>query len=217
MGGREIDRGLVRWCGHCKGWFTTEGHFRVCSGRYYRVKTNETVTHYRLQCIRHHRINAVASRVRSKGPDMPLGLFCRHAVYKIKQHASGKKLSERRRNLAKVCTLTPEYLHDLWLQQEGRCAVTGVMMEHYPTRPNSGSVDRLLKDDMYNPGRVRWVCSIINVMRGVLTDDEFIHWCKLVYLYSLSSPSPEPPLCANEPPTVNQASAAAESALTLAS
>lgn len=78
-----------------------------------------------------------------------------------------------------------EDLKELWEQQQGKCAVTGMHMTYYPRaqRNSTGlnaSVDRIDSTDIYRKGNVRLVCSKVNMMKGAGEDADLLWWCKQV-------------------------------------
>src|SRR3990167_4208811 len=73
----------------------------------------------------------------------------------------------------------------LYLQQGGRCALTGVKLsvgkKHGLLKdPTSASVDRIDSAGHYTYENVAIVCARVNVMKGDLTHQEFIEWCQLI-------------------------------------
>ena len=81
--------------------------------------------------------------------------------------------------------LTKQDLKELWEQQQGKCAVTGMHMTYYPRqlRDSTGlnaSVDRIDSSDIYRKGNVRLVCSRVNMMKGAGEDVDLLWWCKQV-------------------------------------
>jgi hypothetical protein len=80
-------------------------------------------------------------------------------------------------------------LHELWVSQKGRCAVSGVQMTHKVAvglfHPTNGSVDRINNALGYIEGNVRLVCRIVNIMKHTLTDSELKKWCKAIINYTV--------------------------------
>ena len=77
------------------------------------------------------------------------------------------------------------YLLDLWEAQDGRCALTGIPMTTVRGNgwqvPANASMDRVDNSKGYVVGNVRLICWQANMMRGQLTDDELIIFCKLIF------------------------------------
>jgi hypothetical protein len=77
-------------------------------------------------------------------------------------------------------SVNEDYLHDLWNQQDGKCAVTGLPMEQHSgvgsRNDYRGSLDRIDSSKGYVPGNVRWVCWFVNSMRLDRQDAQlFLH------------------------------------------
>lgn len=79
------------------------------------------------------------------------------------------------------CSMTVDDLVELFEQQEGRCAVTGMEMTHTKEDPHSRvSIDRLDCNVGYDKGNVRLVCAAVNLMRNRMEDDELLFWSRAV-------------------------------------
>ena len=89
--------------------------------------------------------------------------------------------SSRRRAKAKGTTndLTLDQLLDLWQEQDGRCALSGVAMTYEITNgaPNmyNASLDRIRPGLAYTIKNVQLVCSRANQIKGDL-DNSGINW-----------------------------------------
>lgn len=77
-----------------------------------------------------------------------------------------------------------EFLYNLFLKQNMKCALSGVDLVFGLTasecRKTTASIDRIDNSKGYTEDNVRWVHKKINLMRLDLTDKEFIEWCTLV-------------------------------------
>jgi hypothetical protein len=77
-------------------------------------------------------------------------------------------------------------LIDMWHQQKGRCALTGVRMSHTQSHaiPDAAarnvSLDRIDPSGGYVPENLQLVCVVANTMKWNCTNEEFIHWCRHV-------------------------------------
>lgn len=84
--------------------------------------------------------------------------------------------------------LTAEELIELWDEQKGKCAVSGVALTHHldgsGTKEFNASIDRLNNDKGYSRDNVRLVAYRINIMRHTLSTDMFWWWVKTVHDYS---------------------------------
>jgi hypothetical protein len=79
------------------------------------------------------------------------------------------------------------YVLDLLLKQQGKCALTGWDLEFtrggtyaYGTNPNGCTMDRINNRRGYVQGNVQLVCWKANKIKGELDNKEFKEFCKLV-------------------------------------
>jgi hypothetical protein len=78
--------------------------------------------------------------------------------------------------------VTKEYLWQLYEQQNGKCALTGleIIFADKTTEPNEASLDRIDSSKGYVNGNVQWVHKDINKMKMELPQERFIKLCKFV-------------------------------------
>jgi len=80
--------------------------------------------------------------------------------------------------------ITIEYVWQLFLSQQKRCALTGVLLTMSPSSVVAGastaSLDRIDSNLGYVEGNVQWVHTAINFMKHSLPEDDFVKWCVLV-------------------------------------
>jgi hypothetical protein len=93
------------------------------------------------------------------------------------------KKSAKLRNLE--FNLTLKDMWDTYIQQEKLCPYTGVQlilepMDKNKRTPNNASLDRIDSNKGYIVGNIQWVLKKINVMKNVMSHDEFIDVCLLV-------------------------------------
>lgn len=94
--------------------------------------------------------------------------------------------------------VSKDYLDDLLEKQSFKCAISGVQLKYpvitreknkridYNKTDNTLSLDRIDNSKGYIEGNVQWVHKIINIMKGVLSDTDFITMCKIVAEYNSS-------------------------------
>lgn len=91
------------------------------------------------------------------------------------------KAGAKRRNIE--FNVTKEYLWDIFIQQNKRCALTGVLLKfgriYYP-HETTASLDRIDSSKGYIIGNVQWVYKSINMMKMSMSQEDFINICKLV-------------------------------------
>jgi hypothetical protein len=79
-------------------------------------------------------------------------------------------------------TITQQDAWDLFLKQNRRCALTGVLLtlpEHCKDISNA-SLDRINSSKGYIVGNVQWVEKKVNMAKQNLPEDEFIELCRKV-------------------------------------
>lgn len=110
------------------------------------------------------------------------------------------KNTAHRRNVP--FTVSIEYLWDLAVKQEMRCALSGLPIM-FPTigdgygnsrftpnelqrmrtgarAANAASLDRIDSYKPYEPGNVQWLNKYVNIMKNGLSQDEFVFYCHQV-------------------------------------
>lgn len=103
--------------------------------------------------------------------------ICITLFKKIKSNALKRKLSFE---------LTVEDMWDLFLQQDEKCAITGVNINMLNANINNNyhlqtaSLDRKDSSKGYIKGNVQWVHKVINSLKSDFNNDEFISLCHLV-------------------------------------
>lgn len=100
------------------------------------------------------------------------------------------KLGAKKRNLE--YKLSNQYLWNLFLTQDRRCALSGIKLEMKSDytrnfKLHTASLDRINNDKGYVEGNVRWVHKRLNMMRTNMTDSDFIFFCKAVGDYNAVS------------------------------
>lgn len=98
------------------------------------------------------------------------------------------KRNAKRRNISWSDELTIEYLYDLLLKQNKKCALTGVHIDLTESRKSSNvnfelmtaSIDRIDSKKGYEPNNIQWVHKDINRMKWAFPQNQFIEMCQLV-------------------------------------
>lgn len=97
---------------------------------------------------------------------------------------NGIKESAKARNIE--FNLSPQYLQDLFLKQDGKCVYSGLDLT-FPdnTRDFSktASLDRIDSKKGYIEENVQWVHKIVNKMKMSLEEIEFLKFCTLISNY----------------------------------
>ena len=81
-------------------------------------------------------------------------------------------------------TITHRFISELLEKQNGKCALTGLLIIMSPLSKNrcnnTASLDRINSNDGYIEGNVRWVHKDVNLMKNQFSDIRFKEICKLV-------------------------------------
>lgn len=83
-------------------------------------------------------------------------------------------------------TIGLDYVLQLWVEQEGLCALSGRPMRW--SAIGSGaldipSIDRIDSRRGYEHGNVQWTCWAVNMMKQDMTDADLIRWCRRVAIH----------------------------------
>ncbi len=82
--------------------------------------------------------------------------------------------------------ITQQYIWDLYVEQNGRCAFTGLPIDFrngWKNNFKTASLDRIDNKLGYNTENVCWVHKTINMMKRNLTNKDFLYYCQLVSNY----------------------------------
>lgn len=100
---------------------------------------------------------------------------------------SKSKHDSRRRGIADF-TITAKQLIDLWDRQEGRCAISGVILTHHSDgsghKDFNASIDRIDSQQGYNLNNVQLVAYRVNLLKQTLSTDMLYWWVKTIYQHS---------------------------------
>lgn len=95
-----------------------------------------------------------------------------------------KRIERSKKNIK--YTITVKYAWKLFLRQKRRCAITGLLI-YFPEhcrKNGTASLDRINNKKGYEKRNVQWVHKNINLMKGMLEQEEFIKLCKSVAEYN---------------------------------
>jgi hypothetical protein len=79
--------------------------------------------------------------------------------------------------------ITKEYIYNLFIEQEGKCKLSGVpikLPQKWKDNESTASLDRIDSSLGYIVGNVQWVHKHINVMKNIYPQDMFIYLCNQV-------------------------------------
>jgi len=74
-----------------------------------------------------------------------------------------------------------EYIWDLFLKQERKCALSGQVLSFYPEK--TASLDRKDSSKGYSEENVQWVHKLINHSKMAMTDEQYVEQCYKVCKY----------------------------------
>jgi len=99
--------------------------------------------------------------------------------------AIGARLADARsRNQQGFAFVDPElnrdWLYALFISQEGKCALSGVLLRIEKKHPISLSLDQIVPSKGYIKGNLQWVAWAINRAKGDMSTDMFLDMCKKV-------------------------------------
>ncbi len=76
-------------------------------------------------------------------------------------------------------------IYQLYLNQEGKCALSGVEMTHVRTHAEIGetniSIDRIDPEGQYVISNIQLVCKRVNYMKHNKDQKTFLNWVSLIY------------------------------------
>ncbi|BAY25017.1 hypothetical protein NIES2100_48160 [Calothrix sp. NIES-2100] len=102
---------------------------------------------------------------------------------------------KRVKSKGRECTITLEYLKELWEQQGGKCPYTGWELDNPKTtedwngrqlHPKTASLDRINTALGYVPGNVQFVCVIANFAKRDFPEEQLLEFCQAVVKYRLT-------------------------------
>ena len=128
-------------------------------------------------CLRRDNNKDSTSPSHAKGSNSPHWKGCGDiSGYRLARLRDGAK---RR---GKDYTLADQFLWDLFLKQERRCALSGLVIEFGKKGKEMGtaSLDRIDSKCHYTIDNVQWVHKDVNKMKMDLTQQEFIRLCKAI-------------------------------------
>ena len=110
-------------------------------------------------------------------------------------HYLAIKHGAKRRNIE--FNLTPEYLWNLYIDQQGLCALTGIQIHLSRSLKGSNvnwdaitaSLDRKDNSKGYLEGNVWWVHKEINRLKNNYSIDELLYWSRLLVKHGNPEPS----------------------------
>lgn len=131
------------------------------------------------------------------GKSTSCGCYCKEVhvekMWKGYEEISGRYLSTIRENAERrniQFLLTPQYIWDLFLNQNRRCALSGTELS-FPQRgrikkdetKQTASLDRIDSLRPYIEGNVQWVHKDINQMKMNMGEEKFLQYIEMIYKF----------------------------------
>jgi len=104
-------------------------------------------------------------------------------LFFIKRLISGKS-SNKRENRAWDKKITAELIYDIYLKQNGLCAITKEKLTNIAGKgkvKTNISIDRIDSNIPYTLDNIQLVCYIVNIMKNIFTEAELKEWCYKIY------------------------------------
>jgi hypothetical protein len=73
-----------------------------------------------------------------------------------------------------------EYGWNLFLSQNSKCALSGIEICFSQGNTQTASLDRIDSNLGYNKENAQWVHKTVNLMKNILSQEEFVNWCHLI-------------------------------------
>ncbi|MBR8835562.1 MAG: hypothetical protein DSM106950_16500 [Stigonema ocellatum SAG 48.90 = DSM 106950] len=128
-------------------------------------------------------------------PSSPIPFSINHRRDEHSPFRQHLKLARRRmKTHGRECTITLEYLKELWERQSGRCPYTGWELDNpettahwdvYELHPKRASLDRIDSSVGYVPGNVQFVSVIANFGKRDFPEEKLLEFCQAVVDFRL--------------------------------
>jgi hypothetical protein len=90
-------------------------------------------------------------------------------------------IKQRAKSRGNEFTISKEYIWNLFLKQDKKCAITGVDIGfNINSDMHTASLDRIDSSKGYIEGNVQWVNKVINIMKQTMSTEDFLYMCRLV-------------------------------------
>lgn len=110
-----------------------------------------------------------------------VGEISGHFWSQLRGNAKRKRPGRKRLEFS----ITLEYIWDLYVDQGGKCALSGLSIDFVPLNHKtkggaSASLDRIDSSIGYIAGNVQWVHKDINIMKNKFSQEYFLDMCETV-------------------------------------
>lgn len=191
---QNLKRGLVKSCGCLRNDIVS----KLNKERSYNMPMNEILKDFKngMDCADLGRKYGygkftIRERLVNLGLDTSVKINKNNKRYTGYEDISGSRWDRIRKMATERCL---DFLIDikwawlLFIKQKNRCALSGVEITFPETQrkehQGTASLDRIDSSLGYTEENVQWVHKRINIMKGDMSDSEFIDWCKIVVDYT---------------------------------
>lgn len=95
---------------------------------------------------------------------------------------------ENKHDIRGEFTVSMQYLDNLWIKQNGKCALSGIEIKLSDTQMKraecTASLDRIDSNKGHIEGNVQWVHRDINLMKNHFNQEYFLEICNTIHLYN---------------------------------
>lgn len=168
--------GLISYCRECSRVFKrTPDHFRCidCGTLLKHVPEEPEKDDRCIKC-------RIAKRIKNSG-----GIPFDYGGAKnfVKSVYSCWSLSAKRRGL--IWELTKQQVEEKYYEQNGLCALSGIVMNPNTNSPYTPSIDRIDSQKGYIKGNFQFLCSMVNMMKNKFNEKEFLEMCRRIAEYKI--------------------------------
>lgn len=125
-----------------------------------------------------------------RGPDSPFWKGCGEISADVfGNYRRGAKANKAFGRSEKEFSVSIEYLWELFLKQNKKCAISGLELSFDPygsgkkfkeTNKVTASLDRINSSIGYVGGNVQWIHKRINIMKNEFPQEEFLEYCRII-------------------------------------
>lgn len=148
-------------------------------------KFGKAIWKFRCDCGKEKELNASAAKA-----NLTTSCGCvkannlRKNGYELLSSTFFKKLQKSALSRNYDFDLDMQYMWDLFIKQNKKCALSGVDITIYPDsnreRLQTASPDRIDSNKGYTKDNFQWVHKRVNRLKNVLKEDELLFWCKKI-------------------------------------
>lgn len=132
------------------------------------------------QCTKNWHLSRNQAKSTNVG-DLTSAWWGAHVVKRANGYNNSKYLKGKKQTFE--LDITMEYIWDLFLQQEKKCALSRLPLQFPEGRKVHGgtaSLDRIDSTKGYVKGNVQWLHKEVNMLKGPRSDKELVELCKLI-------------------------------------